>query len=156
MVLVTLCALLAGVMRSLLQDGPLVVRMRQQPCRLWYTGPMFRYERPQRGRHRQFHQLGVELVGGPDLRQAAVQADVEVLEMAHHFLRELGVQVGGPQVALQVNSLGSLTERGEYSQLLHAYLVPFRDRLSPDSRHRWDWSLPLCCDNPPCAPFVVM
>lgn len=99
-----------------------------QTQRLWYIGPMFRHERPQKGRYRQFHQIGVEVFGmqGPDI-------DAEVLLLSARMLRELGV---GDKVTLQINSLGSSEARAEYKEALVAYLSQYRDQLDEDSQRR--------------------
>src|SRR5690554_779797 len=99
-----------------------------QTQRLWYMGPMFRYERPQKGRYRQFHQCGVEAFGmsGPDI-------DAEVLLLSARILRELGV---GELVTLQLNSLGSPASRNAYKEALVAYLEARRDQLDADSQRR--------------------
>jgi histidyl-tRNA synthetase len=85
-----------------------------QTQRLWYMGPMFRHERPQKGRYRQFHQIGVETFGmqGPDI-------DAEVLLLSARILRELGV---ASHVQLQINSLGSSEARARYKNALVDFL----------------------------------
>ncbi|MDT9176567.1 MAG: histidine--tRNA ligase [Limnospira sp. PMC 1291.21] len=95
--------------------------------RLWYMGPMFRYERPQAGRQRQFHQLGVEVLGSDDPR-----ADVEVIAVAVDILKSLGVT----NLHLNLNSVGDRTDRQNYRQALVDYLTPFQDELDQDSRDR--------------------
>lgn len=99
-----------------------------QTQRLWYMGPMFRHERPQKGRYRQFHQIGVETFGiqGPDI-------DAEVLVLSARILRELGV---ADHVRLQINSLGSTEARTTYRQALVAYLEQVKDQLDEDSKRR--------------------
>ncbi len=99
-----------------------------QTQRLWYMGPMFRHERPQKGRYRQFHQIGVETFGmqGPDI-------DAEVLLLSARILRELGV---APHVQLQINSLGSAEARANYKEALVAYLNNVQDQLDEDSKRR--------------------
>ena len=99
-----------------------------QTQRLWYMGPMFRHERPQKGRYRQFHQVGVEAFGiqGPDI-------DAEVLLLSARILRELGV---GDAVTLQINSLGSSAARAAYKDALVAYLNQVQDQLDEDSKRR--------------------
>jgi histidyl-tRNA synthetase len=113
----------ASVVRAALQHGLL----SQGPQRLWYGGPMFRYERPQKGRQRQFHQIGVELLGVADPR-----ADVEAMALAWDLLADLGV--GG--LALELNSLGSPEDRARYRSELVAWLEAHRDHLDPDSQQR--------------------
>jgi len=95
--------------------------------RLWYLGPMFRYERPQAGRQRQFHQLGVEVLGSADPR-----ADAEVIAIAIDLLRTLGLQ----DWTLMLNSVGTLEDRQRYREALVAYLTPYQDELDPDSQER--------------------
>jgi histidyl-tRNA synthetase len=99
-----------------------------QTQRLWYMGPMFRHERPQKGRYRQFHQIGVETFGiqGPDI-------DAEVLVLSARILRELGV---AEHVQLQINSLGSSDARAAYKSALVAYLSNVEDKLDEDSKRR--------------------
>jgi histidyl-tRNA synthetase len=99
-----------------------------QTQRLWYIGPMFRHERPQKGRYRQFHQIGVETFGiqGPDI-------DAEVLVLSARILRELGV---AEHVRLQINSLGSTEARAAYKHALVNYLSQVKDQLDEDSKRR--------------------
>lgn len=99
-----------------------------QTQRLWYMGPMFRHERPQKGRYRQFHQCGVEAFGmdGPDI-------DAEILLLSARMLRELGV---ADLVTLQLNSLGNSASRSAYKEALVAYLEQHREQLDEDSRRR--------------------
>ncbi len=117
----------AGCVRACLQNGLLD---NQQVQRLWYTGPMFRYERPQKGRARQFHQIGVESFGvaGPDV-------DAELILMTARLWRELGI---ARHVRLELNSIGSLQARQDYRQALLAYLEQHRGQLDEDSRRRMD------------------
>ena len=114
----------ASVMRAVLQHGML----QSVPLRFFYAGPMFRYERPQKGRMRQFHQIGVELVGAPE-----PLADVEVVAIGRHVLDALGL---GAEVTLELNSLGDPASRAAYRDALKAYLERFKDDLSEDSRAR--------------------
>ncbi len=99
-----------------------------QTQRLWYIGPMFRHERPQKGRYRQFHQIGVETFGiqGPDI-------DAEILILSARVLRELGVS---SHVKLQINSLGSAEARLRYKNSLVNYLSDFSEQLDEDSKRR--------------------
>ena len=98
--------------------------------RLWYTGPMFRYEKPQKGRYRQFHQIGVESFGmaGPDI-------DAELILMTANFWQRLGVD---KVVTLELNSLGSNEARADYKQALVNYLNQYKDQLDEDSQRRLD------------------
>ena len=113
----------AGTVRAAIQSNLLI-----QPQRLWYFGPMFRYERPQKGRLRQFHQFGVEVFGieGPDI-------DAEILIMTARLWRQLGID---QHVTLQLNSLGSSASRAAYRDALVEYLTAHRDKLDEDSQRR--------------------
>ncbi|MDY6940041.1 MAG: histidine--tRNA ligase [Cyanobacteriota bacterium] len=95
--------------------------------RLWYTGPMFRYERPQAGRQRQFHQIGVEALGTDSPR-----ADVEVIAIATEILQSLGLK----NLKLALNSVGNRDDRQRYRQALVDYLTPYKDELDTDSQDR--------------------
>lgn len=101
-----------------------------QTQRLWYQGPMFRYERPQKGRLRQFHQIGIETFGmnGPDI-------DAELLLMTARLWKELGIS---DAVTLQLNTLGSSEARAEYRAALVEYLSARKDQLDEDSQRRLD------------------
>ncbi len=114
----------AGCVRACIQNGLLY----NQTQRLWYTGPMFRHERPQKGRLRQFHQIGVEAFGlaGPDI-------DAELLLLTARLWRELKIDQA---VELQINSLGTANERGAYRQALVAYLDAYKSDLDEDSQRR--------------------
>ena len=113
----------ASVVRAALQHGLL----SQGPQRLWYSGPMFRYERPQAGRQRQFHQIGVEWLGADSPR-----SDVEVIALGWDLLASLGV--GG--LELELNSLGTPEDRIAYRAALVTWLEQRADRLDDDSRQR--------------------
>lgn len=95
--------------------------------RLWYTGPMFRYERPQAGRQRQFHQIGLELLG-----VKAPRADVEVIAIATDILKALGLK----NLSLHLNSVGNGEDRQKYRDALVAYLTPYKNDLDQDSQDR--------------------
>ncbi|MEM7795594.1 MAG: histidine--tRNA ligase, partial [Cyanobacteria bacterium P01_C01_bin.118] len=95
--------------------------------RLWHSGPAFRYERPQKGRQRQFHQLDVEILGSRDPR-----ADVEVIAIATDILQTLGLQ----SLTLDLNSVGQGEDRQKYREALVNYLTPFKDDLDADSQDR--------------------
>jgi histidyl-tRNA synthetase len=116
----------AGVVRAVLSNG----LTQSTPLKFFYSGPMFRYERPQKGRYRQFHQIGVELLG-----VAQAQADVEVIALGHRILSELGV---GDRVALELNTLGDPPSRAAYRDALVAYFSSRRSELSEDSQRRLD------------------
>ncbi|MBP3403908.1 MAG: histidine--tRNA ligase [Alphaproteobacteria bacterium] len=114
----------AGVVRAFISEG----MEQNQPVKLFYAGPMFRYERPQKGRYRQLHQVGVEVLGA-----TAPQTDVEVLCLAWDFLSALGLR---PFIRLELNTLGDAESRAAYREALVAYFERFKDRLSEDSRTR--------------------
>ena len=113
----------AGCVRAAIQQGLLGV-----PQRLWYAGPMFRYERPQKGRQRQFHQVGAEAFGvaSPDM-------DAELILLSARLWRLLGIADG---VQLQLNSIGSSAARRAYRDALVSYLEQHRDALDEDSQRR--------------------
>ena len=114
----------AGAIRAFVSNG-----MQQNlPLKLYYQGPMFRYERPQKGRQRQFTQFGVELLGAD-----TPQADVEVIAMAYEFLEKLGLQ---GQVTVEINSLGDTESRNTYREKLVNYLRQHDDELAEDSKNR--------------------
>ncbi len=114
----------AGVVRAFVSNG-----MQQNlPVKFYYSGPMFRYERPQKGRQRQFTQFGVELLG-----IETPQADIEVIAMAYEFLEKLGLN---GQVTVEINSLGDEESRNAYRTKLVAYLQEHYDELSEDSKNR--------------------
>jgi histidyl-tRNA synthetase len=114
----------AGCVRAGIEHGLLY----NQEQRLWYVGPMFRHERPQKGRYRQFHQMGVEVFGlqGPDI-------DAELIMLTARWWRELGI---ADHVALELNSIGSLEARATYRDALVAYLEQFKDKLDEDCKRR--------------------
>lgn len=114
----------AGCVRACIENG--LLHHRKQ--RLWYEGPMFRYERPQRGRSREHTQIGAEALGipGPDV-------DAEILVMLARMFRELGV---AEHLDLELNTLGSGASRARYRQALVDYLTPRRDELDADSQRR--------------------
>jgi len=114
----------AGVVRAFISNG----MAQNLPLKLAYTGPMFRYERPQKGRYRQFHQIGVEALGFDD-----PWADVECMAMAWQILRRLGL---GDKVRLEINSLGDSESRTAHRKALVEYFQPLREQLSPDSQVR--------------------
>lgn len=99
-----------------------------KPYKTYYIGPMFRYERPQAGRLRQFHQIGVEMFGA-----SSPASDVEAMTMALDFFDRVGIH----QVKLVINTLGDKESRATYRQALIDYLEPFQDKMSDDSRRRF-------------------
>ncbi|WJV52797.1 histidine--tRNA ligase [Pectobacteriaceae bacterium CE90] len=114
----------AGCVRAGIEHGILY----NQEQRLWYVGPMFRHERPQKGRYRQFHQLGCEVFGlkGPDI-------DVELMLMTARWWRVLGI---AEHVTLELNSIGSLDARARYREALIAFLEQHKDQLDEDCLRR--------------------
>nr|YP_009399200.1 Histidine-tRNA ligase [Taenioma perpusillum]ARW68597.1 Histidine-tRNA ligase [Taenioma perpusillum] len=95
--------------------------------RLWYLGPMFRYERPQKGRHRQFHQLGIECIGIED-----PIADIEVIRLAIKILHSYNLK----QYKLEINAIGNFSERKKYTDALINYLEIYKEELDEDSQKR--------------------
>ena len=114
----------AGVVRAYIQNS---LYAQGGVQRLWYTGPMFRYERPQKGRQRQFHQVGVEVLGSADPR-----ADVEVIALATDILQALGLT----NLTFYLNSVGDKGDRARYREALVDYLTPYAADLDADSRDR--------------------
>ena len=114
----------AGVVRAFIEHS---LYAQGGVQRLWYAGPMFRYERPQAGRQRQFHQLGVEVIGSADPR-----ADAEVIAIATEILQNLGLK----NLHLDLNSVGNKADRQNYRQALVDYFTPYKDELDPDSQDR--------------------
>ena len=98
--------------------------------RLWYMGPMFRYERPQKGRYRQFHQFGIETFG-----LSGADADAEVILLSARLWKAFGI---ADQVELQLNSLGSNEARARYRDALRDYLAQYQEQLDEDSKRRLD------------------
>jgi histidyl-tRNA synthetase len=115
----------APVVRAYVEHG---MRSWPQPVKLYYIGPQFRHERPQKGRYREFRQIGVELLG-----KAGPEADVEVILVLVRFLTELGLE---PEVRL--NTVGDEASRTTFRAALVSHLRPVADRLSEDSRRRLD------------------
>jgi histidyl-tRNA synthetase len=127
----------APVARAFVQHRPAV------PWKAWYATPAFRYERPQAGRYRQHHQLGVEALGSPD-----PDLDVEVVSLASDFCKELGLQ----EIDLRLNSMGCLSCRPGYVIVLAAHLHDRRDRLCGAHRDRAELNplRVLDCKTPEC------
>lgn len=120
----------AGCVRACIEHG----LVYNQERRLWYVGPMFRHERPQKGRYRQFHQFGVEVFGlnGPDI-------DAELIMLTARLWRELGIE---QFTTLQLNTLGSSAERAAYRDALVVFLEQHKDALDEESKRRM-YSNPL-------------
>ena len=116
----------APVVRSYVENKLFAPEI-QKPVKLYYMGSMFRYERPQAGRLREFHQIGVECFGSNN-----PATDVETIAMAAQFFNEIGIR----NVTLQLNSLGNAESRAAYRQALIDYLMPLKENLSKDSQRR--------------------
>ncbi len=116
----------AGVVRSFIENG--MARL-SAPVKLWYKGPMFRYERPQAGRQRQFHQVGVEMFG---IKEPA--ADAEVILLAVDYLKSLGLN----DLEVEINSLGCPECREEYKKKIKEVLKPEFDNLCEDCQNRYE------------------
>lgn len=116
----------AGVVRSFIENG--MTRL-SPPVKLWYKGPMFRYERPQAGRQRQFHQVGVEMFG---IEQPS--ADAEVILLAVEYLKSLGLC----DLEVEINSLGCPSCREEYKKKIKEILKPEFDNLCEDCQNRYE------------------
>jgi histidyl-tRNA synthetase len=117
----------ASVCRAYIEHG---MQQLPQPVKLYYMGPMFRRERPQKGRYRQFYQIGAEVLGGTD----APAIDAEVIEMVMTFFEKLELQ----GVQLNINSIGDRNCRPQYVELLRAELQKVKDKLGADSQRRID------------------
>ena len=113
----------AGVCRAFIQNG--WDKSESLPLRLFYTGPMFRYERPQKGRKRQFHQFGVEVIGTD-----SPTADAEVVEMAVYFLQCLKID----NFKVSINSIGDTEDRQNYIETLRKFYAQYEDQLSDEAR----------------------
>ncbi len=114
----------AGICRALVTAG----LTQSLPQKVFYAGPMFRYERPQKGRYRQFHQIGAELIGAPE-----PLADAEVMALGWHILGGLGL---ADDVILELNTLGDTPSRDAYRSALVAYFEGHKGALSADSQDR--------------------
>jgi len=114
----------SGVMRSYLENG---MHNLPQPVKLWYTGPFFRYERPQAGRFRQFHQFGFEAIG-----DASPSTDSQIIQMSYDVLKELGFK----NLTIEVNSIGDQECRPYFKKILTSYLKSKRSSLCTDCQRR--------------------
>ena len=130
----------AGVVRSFIENG---MHRLSAPVKLWYKGPMFRYERPQAGRQRQFHQVGIEVFG---IKQPT--ADAEVILMAVNYLKELGLN----DLTVEINSLGCPVCREEFKTKLKTVLTPYLNNLCEDCQSRYEKNplRLLDCKSPEC------
>jgi histidyl-tRNA synthetase len=133
----------AGVVRAYFEGH---LNQDPQPSRLYLLGPMFRYNRPQKGRYRQFFQFDVEAIGS-----ASPALDAEVIEVAATWLRELGLR----ELRLELNTIGDAKCRPAYLDLLRAYYRPLKDQLHADCQSRLETNplLLLDCKVPQCQPF---
>lgn len=116
----------AGVVRSFIENG---MHRLSAPVKLWYKGPMFRYERPQAGRQRQFHQVGIEVFG---IKQAS--CDAEVILMAVNYLKALGLN----DLSVELNSLGCPECREAFKVKLKQVIKPYLNDLCPDCQARYE------------------
>lgn len=116
----------APIIRAIISNG----LTQSLPLKLFYAGPMFRYERPQKGRQRQFHQIGAELIG-----PKTPLADVEVIALGYDILKALGLE---KKVVLNINTLGDVESRAAYRTALVRYLDAYKNDLSEDSKTRLD------------------
>ena len=114
----------APVMRSYLEHG---MHNMPQPVKLWYIGPFFRYERPQAGRYRQFHQFGFEAIG-----EGSPSIDSQIIQMSYDVLRELGFK----NLTIEVNSIGDSECRPYFKKILASYFKSRRSSLCPDCQRR--------------------
>ncbi len=133
----------AGVVRAYFEGG---LTQGPQPVRLFLIGPMFRYDRPQKGRYRQFSQFDIEAIGS-----ANPALDVEVIEIAGSWLREVGLG----ELDLELNSIGDATCRPAYLERLRAYYEPLKDKLHGDCQRRLETNplRLLDCKVPQCQPY---
>src|ERR1700757_351782 len=115
----------ASVCRAYIEHG---MHALPQPVKLYYTGPMFRRERPQKGRYRQFYQIGAEVLGGSD----APAIDAEVIQMLMTFFEKINLA----GTTLYINSIGDKNCRPKYVELLRAELLKVKDKLGADSQRR--------------------
>ena len=116
----------AGIVRAIISNG----LAHEMPFKAFYHGPMLRYERPQKGRLRQFHQIGIELLG-----TKSEQADIEVIACANNLIKSLNIDKSS---TLNINSLGNIAERKIYIAELLVYLNDFKNKLSIDSKNRFE------------------
>ncbi len=135
----------AGVMRAYVEHG---MHTRPQPVKLFSIGPLFRYERPQAGRFREFHQFNVEAIGSQD-----PALDFEVMSLAWQFLEELGFR----GLSFQVNSTGCPRCRPKYVEALKEYYYEHYDEICDDDKRRLERNplRVLDCKNPQCQPIIA-
>ncbi|WP_068774192.1 histidine--tRNA ligase [Paenibacillus sp. FJAT-26967] len=116
----------AGIVRAYVENK---IYGEPDVSKLFYTGPMFRYEQPQAGRYRQFHQFGVEALGSED-----PSLDAEVIALGYTFYKEIGLK----DVTVEINSVGTPEVRANYKQRLQDFLAPFKDELCKDCQSRYE------------------
>jgi histidyl-tRNA synthetase len=135
----------AGIVRAYFEGG---LNQGPQPVRLFLIGPMFRYDRPQKGRYRQFFQFDIEAIGA-----ASPAVDAEIIELGRTWLREVGIS----DVALELNTIGDSKCRPAYLDLLREYYRPLKDQLHGDCQRRLEKSplRLLDCKVPQCQPFKI-
>lgn len=135
----------AGVVRAYIENG---MHRLPSPVKIWYKGPMFRYERPQAGRQRQFHQVGVEMFG-----LANPAADAEIIALAMNYLKELNI----PNLSLEINSIGCKECRNGYRENLKKAIEPDLQEYCPDCKMRFDKNplRILDCKNPKCQELLA-
>lgn len=135
----------AGVVRAYIENG---MHRLPSPVKLWYKGPMFRYERPQAGRQRQFHQVGVEMFG-----IEAPSADAEVISLAMEYLKALGI----PNLTLEINSIGCKECRHGYRENLKKAIEPDLHEYCEDCKMRFEKNplRILDCKNPKCQELLA-
>ncbi|MDX2031527.1 MAG: histidine--tRNA ligase [Blastocatellia bacterium] len=139
----------ASVVRSYIQHKMFADKSPGELTRLYYVGPMFRRERPQAGRYRQFYQVGAEVIGSSD--DPAIEA--EVIEMLDWFLKELKIT----NTTLLINSVGDAVMRADYLEKLRAAIEPNLDRLCADCHHRYETNAlrVFDCKNPSCQIVIA-
>lgn len=135
----------AGVVRAYIEHG---MHRLSSPVKLWYKGPMFRYERPQAGRQRQFHQVGLEIFG-----EAAPTADAEAIKLAIDYLEKLGI----PNLSLEINSLGCSECRTSYRDKIKDAIKPKLEEFCEDCHVRYEKNplRILDCKNPKCQELLA-
>lgn len=124
----------AGVVRAFIEHS---LDKQGKPQKLWYRGPMFRYERPQTGRYRQFHQIGIEALG-----LKAPYIDIEVLSLGVKLLENLGLK----DLTVHINSIGNETSRKDYSEALQSFLCGVIDEVCDDCKRRFEQNPLRCLD----------
>lgn len=124
----------AGVVRAFIENS---FDREGLPAKLWYKGPMFRYERPQTGRYRQFHQIGIEAIGAK-----APYIDLEIIKLGVNFMQDLGLE----DLTLHINSLGNSSSREKYIAALKVFLKEHLDHVCEDCQRRFEQNPLRCLD----------